>query len=154
MRKAGSSPVRRFLGYTSKAARYGVGLSSIVVAFAFLLLLLPFAAAQLYTGSISGTVNDPSGAVIASAHVEATDQDKGFAFTATTDASGRYLLRQLPPGRYKVSVEAANFQSQRKEAVKVDVNQNVAVDFSMKVGAAAQVVEVQAGGVELQTQDA
>jgi hypothetical protein len=154
MKKAGSSQVRRFLGHTSKAARYGVGLSSIVVAFAFLLLLLPFAAAQLYTGSISGTVNDPSGAVIPSTHVEATDQDKGFAFTATTDAAGRYLLRQLPPGRYKVSVEAANFQSQRKDGVKVDVNQNVEVDFSMKVGAAAQIVDVQAGGVELQTQDA
>jgi hypothetical protein len=118
------------------------------------LLFASLSNSQLYTGSITGTVTDPSGAVIGSARVDATDQEKGFSFTATVDSAGRYLIRQLPPGRYRVSVEAANFQSQRKEGVKVDVNQNVAVDFSMKVGAAAQVVEVQAGAVELQTQDA
>src|SRR6185436_18297035 len=115
--------------------------------------LASLASGQLYTGSISGTVTDPSGAVIPSARVSATDQDKGFSFTAGADASGRYLLRPIPPGKYKVQAEAANFQGQRKEEITVEVNQNISLDFSLKVGAANQVVDVEAGGVELQTQD-
>ena len=119
-----------------------------------LFLLTSLATSQLYTGSIAGTVTDPSGAVIPSASVNATDQNKGFAFTATTDSAGRYLLRPIPPGKYNISVEAPNFQSERKQEVTVEVNQSVTVDFSMKVGAANQVVDVEAGASELQTQDA
>jgi hypothetical protein len=122
--------------------------------FSFVLLLTTLANAQLYTGSIAGTVTDPSGAVIPAARVSATDQDKGFSFTAVADSSGRYLLRPIPPGKYKILAEATNFQGQRKEGVSVEVNQNVSVDFTLKVGAANQVVDVEAGGVELQTQDA
>ena len=106
------------------------------------------------TGSVSGTVTDPSGAVISGANITLVDQEKGFSYTAKTDASGRYLLRSIPPGKYRISVETPNFQSQRKDGITLDVNQNVAVDFSLKVGAASQVVDVQATGVELQTQDA
>jgi hypothetical protein len=128
--------------------------AAVLAALILSLFAAPRAAAQLYTGSISGSVTDPSGAMIPSAHVNATDQNKGFSFTAMTDPSGRYLLRPIPPGMYTVSVEAPNFQSQRKEGIKVDVNQSVNLDFAVKVGAQAQVVDVQAGGVELQTQDA
>ncbi len=153
MRNAKSSQVIRSSTRTPAAAQC-FQLLTIAVALVFSFLLLPGAAAQLYSGSISGTITDPSGAVIPMARVNATDQDKGFAFTATTDPSGRYLLRPIPPGTYSLDVEAANFQRQRSDAIKVDVNQNVTVDFSLKVGAASQVVDVQAGGAELQTQDA
>ena len=112
------------------------------------------ASAQLYTGSIAGTVTDPSGAVVASAHVTARDMDKGFTFPGTTDNGGRYLLRNIPPGRYSVSAEAAGFERQRKDGVVVAVSQNVAVDFSVKIGAASQTIDVQAQHVELQTEDA
>src|ERR1700687_6254046 len=91
------------------------------------------ASAQLYTGSIAGTVTDPSGAVVASAHVTARDMDKGFTFPGTTDNGGRYLLRHIPPGRYSVSAEGAGFERQRKDGVVVAVSQNVAVDFSVKM---------------------
>src|SRR5713101_9898681 len=96
--------------------------------FSLLFLLTSLASSQLYTGSIAGTVTDPTGAVIPSARVIATDQDKGFSFTAVADDSGRYLLRPIPPGSYSVSVEAPNFQNQRKEGIKMDVNQNASVD--------------------------
>ena len=119
-----------------------------------LLVLGCYASAQLYTGSITGTVTDPSGALVSGAQVKALDQEKGFAFSATSDSGGRYLVRELPPGHYRITVEAAGFQTALKEGVTIEVNQNAAVDFSLKVGAASQVVEVQAGAVELQTQDA
>lgn len=95
MRNAASSQVIRSSTRTPAAAQH-IQLLPIAVALVFSFLLLPGAAAQLYSGSISGTITDPSGAVIPMARVNATDQDKGFAFTATTDPSGRYLLRPIP----------------------------------------------------------
>ncbi|MBS1851838.1 MAG: TonB-dependent receptor [Acidobacteria bacterium] len=119
-----------------------------------LLVLVPVAGAQLYTGSISGTVSDPSGAVIPGATVKAVDQAKGFAFTATSDGAGRYLLRPIPPGRYTIAAESAGFQVLRKENIAISVNDNATIDFALQVGKTSEVVEVQSAGVQLQTQDA
>src|SRR5450755_2866128 len=104
--------------------------------FALLLLTfcLPALRAQLYTGSLSGTVTDPSGAAVPSANLTLTDVDKGFTYHATSDSEGRYLLGQVPPGTYNLSIETPNFQSQRKDAIKIDVNQNVSINFALKIG--------------------
>ena len=118
------------------------------------LCLVSLANAQLYAGSIAGTVTDSSGAVVPLASAVATDTDKGFTYKGTTDSSGRYVLRQVPPGTYEVTVEAPKFERQRKAGIVVAVNQNVGVDFSLKVGAESQIVDVQAQHVELQTEDA
>ena len=127
--------------------------SSVVLCFVLASCVLP-ARAQLYTGSIAGTVTDSSGAVVPGAHVVATDVDKGFAFPGTTDGAGRYLLPGIPPATYNASVEAAGFKKQRKDGVIITVNLNATVNFSLTVGAASQTIEVKASGVELQTQDA
>ena len=118
------------------------------------LLCLPVAHAQLYTGSIAGTVKDSSGAFLADAQIKATDAQKGFEFSATSDSSGRYTIRELPPSTYVVTASASGFKTQRQDNVRIDVNQNASVDFSMAVGALAEVVDVTAGAVELQTEDA
>ena len=127
--------------------------SFFVLCLALASFVLPVSA-QLYAGSIAGSVTDPSGAVVPAAHVIATDVDKGFAFSGTTDGAGRYLLRSIPPATYYVSAEASGFERQRKDGVVITVNLNVEVNFSLRVGAASQTVDVQARGVELQTQDA
>ena len=120
----------------------------------FVALFTSTGLAQLYTGSIAGTVTDSSSAVVANAKVVATDVDKGFAFSGTTDGAGRYLIRNVPPARYYVVAEAHGFEKQRKDGIVITVNLNATVDFSLKVGAESQTVEVKANGVELQTQDA
>jgi Carboxypeptidase regulatory-like domain len=125
-----------------------------ITVMAYCALFLPAARAQLYTGSISGTISDSSGAFIAGTQVQATDDAKGFSFTATSDAGGRYVIRPLPPANYTVSVTAKGFKTQRKTGITIAVNQNAAVDFSLSVGAFAEVVDVLAGAVELQTEDA
>jgi hypothetical protein len=79
--------------------RYRFG-HMVVTSFLATLTLLTFsclASAQLYTGSIAGTITDPSGAVISDAQVKAVDQEKGFAFTGKTDSSeDMWCARFLP----------------------------------------------------------
>lgn len=118
------------------------------------LLVSPIASAQLYTGSITGVVSDPSGAAIPGAKISLVDENKGFAFAGVTDANGRYVLRSIPPGTYKITVEATNFEGQTNNGVKLDVSQNVSVDFSLKIGSSKDIVEVRANAVQLQTEDA
>lgn len=158
MQKSSSSgdSSRKFLEldvHTLNSRRYPSRPVLVAALLAFVILVLP-ASAQLYTGSVAGTVSDSTGAVIQGAKLTLTDAQKGYAFTASTDEAGRYLIRQVPPGSYTLSVESSNFQSQRKDGLSVSINQNVSVDFSLKVGMPTQTVDVQAAGVELQTQDA
>lgn len=134
-------------GIRSSAAHLGIAI------FLALLFVLP-TSAQLYTGSITVTVTDPSGAVVSGAQIVATDTDKGFTYKGTTDSAGRSVLRSIPPGTYSITAEAPNFESQRKTGIVLAVNQNAGIDFTLKVGAASQTIEVQAQHVELQTEDA
>ncbi len=122
--------------------------------FSALFLLTSLATSQLYTGSISGTIKDPSAAVIVGAKVTVVDSEKGFSFNGVTDSQGHYLVRQLPPGRYDLTAQAPGFKGQKQDGVEVAVNANLAVDFSLAIGAADISVEVQSSGVQLQTQDA
>ena len=117
-------------------------------------LIAPVLKAQLYTGSVTGVVTDPSGGSIPSAKITLVDVNKGYSFTATTDATGRYLVRSVPPGSYKITAEASNFERESKDGVNVDVSQNVSIDFALKVGTTIDTVEVKADTVQLQTEDA
>ncbi|MDP9162073.1 MAG: Plug and carboxypeptidase regulatory-like domain-containing protein [Acidobacteriota bacterium] len=99
-------------------------------------------------------MTDSSGAVIASANVQLKDLDKGFVFTSPTDQSGRYVIRQVPPGRYRVTSQAPYFQPQVKDNVEISINENTSLDFVMKVGAQSQTIDVTSEAVQLETQDA
>src|SRR5256885_1081410 len=138
---------------TLQCSGVNLGLLCVGISLAFF-LLLPCSSAQLYTGSVSGTVTDSSGGVLPSAKITLIDEEKGFSFNAVSDSTGRYLLRSIPPGSYRISVEATNFKSQRQDGIKLDVNQNVSIDFSLSIGATTEVVEVKASAVHLQTEDA
>jgi hypothetical protein len=123
-----------------------------ILALAMALSVTAFA--QLYTGTVTGLVTDPSGAVVPNAQVKMVDEQKGYSFAATTDTTGRYLYRSVPPGTYKLSVQAQGFQTQEQSGVKLDVNQNVTVNFAIQVGTASQAVEVTEAAAVLSTQDA
>jgi len=110
--------------------------------------------AQLFTGSITGVVTDPTGAVVPGAKVLLTDVNKGYAYTATSDAVGRYVLTSLPPSTYKLSVEAQGFKTNVQDGIRLDVNQKVAIDVALQLGASVQTVEVTGAAPVLSTQDA
>jgi len=113
----------------------------------YLLLLCIFlfpalSARAQYTGTLSGTVTDNTGAVIPNAKVSVSDAVSGLARSAATDDHGSYIFHNLPYGNYTVVVRAPGFSPYRqvigiRSAIPVNLN------ISMKVGAAAQTVTVQ-----------
>jgi hypothetical protein len=109
---------------------------------------------QAYFGTVSGVLTDGTGAVVEGASVVLTDQQKGFMFHATSDSSGRYLFRSIPPGVYSVSAEAKGFGKALSARLKVDINENAIANLTLKVAGASQSVEVSAQGQAIQTQDA
>src|SRR5262249_61364115 len=94
------------------------GIRPIVCFFTICLALLFVASgeAQLYTGSITGVVQDPTGAVVPNASVTLVDTTKGLRYTATTEASGRYVLRSLPPSAYDIRVDPSGFRPKLRGA--------------------------------------
>jgi hypothetical protein len=109
---------------------------------------------QGYFGTVTGVLSDPTGAVIPGAKLTLTDQNKGYAFNATTDGAGRYLYRSVPPGIYSVTAEMPGFEKTVRTGIRVDVNQNATADLSLKVSSSSQTVEVNAQAQALDAQDA
>jgi Carboxypeptidase regulatory-like domain len=111
----------------------------------FWLLPLAVAGAQSGTsGALAGTVTDNSGAVIPHATVTATDLNTKTARTVETDASGRYLLSQINPATYQITVTVSEFVVASSEATPVGVGRTVTVNFTLSVRSASQTVEVTA----------
>ena len=121
---------------------------------ALLVLLCPLSHAQVYSGSITGVVTDPSGAVVPNAQVVLTDEEKGFTFKAATDNSGRYVLRNLPPGIYKLVVSAPGMRTNTKSGITINVGQNAEADVVFEVQGSVETVSVTGSAPLLQTQDA
>jgi len=99
---------------------------------------------QAYFGTVSGVLTDASGAVVEGAKVVLTDQEKGYTFNTTSDSSGRYLFRSIPPGLYSVWAEAKGFGKTVSARFKVDINENATTNLILKVSGASQSVQVSA----------
>jgi hypothetical protein len=110
--------------------------------------------AQAYFGTVGGLLTDTTGAVVQGAAVVLTDVQKGYTFTTTSDADGRYLFRSIPPGTYSVSVDAKGFGKTQSSRFKVDINENATTNLTLKVAGTAQTVEVSAHAENIQTEDA
>ena len=121
--------------------------------FAILFVSLPLLA-QVYTGSLTGIVTDPSGAVVPGAKIAVVDQDKGYTYNAVSANDGRYDIRSLPPGRYQLTAEAPGLQKTTRTGIVLNVGQNAEVNVTLQVSTASQTVEVSAAAEQLGTQDA
>src|SRR5947208_9936401 len=85
-------------------------------------IVLP-AAAQVITGTISGTVTDTSGSVIPEAKVTVTDTSTGLVRTGATGPDGQFVLPFLPVGVYTLRVERPGFKTSVREGIGLSVNQ-------------------------------
>src|SRR5579864_1093168 len=98
-----------------------------------IVLLLPvFLCAQSFRGSIRGKVTDPSGSLVASAKITATNRNTGLVRDTTTNAEGTYVLAELPAGIYDVRVEAAGF-APISQPVVVNIGLDTTADLSVTV---------------------
>ena len=108
--------------------------------FAFL-LCVAMAWAQTETGQITGTVMDPTGAVVPNAKVTLRGTATGFTRDGATNASGSYTFTNLLPGSYQITVSAPGFSTAQRQAV-LAVGSRVGLDISLEVGQAETVVQV------------
>lgn len=136
-----------------------VGISScmpkaLLAILAAAVLLTAVAQAQVDTGSITGTVADPSGAVLGGAKVTLTNVGTGATVSMSTGSDGIYKFAPVRIGTYKVDATAPGFETVSQTNVVVNIDANLLVNFSLKPGAAATTVEVTAAAPVLQTQDA
>jgi hypothetical protein len=107
--------------------------------------------AQTFRGAINGTVGDPSGAMVAAATVKATNVATGVTLTTTTTSDGQFAFQDLPPGTYKIVVNAAGFSTITTENVTVTAGEAYTLPVKLKVGETSTSVEVSAAALSLDT---
>jgi hypothetical protein len=103
------------------------------------------------TGSISGSVRDKSGAVLAHATVTVIQVATNYSRTVTTDPAGQFSVLALPPGRYDLSASVAGFEKGVIKNVDLNVNDALHFDFSLQVGSVSATIDVQADAQQVQT---
>ena len=112
----------------------------------------PIAFSQVTNAAIHGTVTDPSGAVIPGAKITALNTATGIAKTTTSDKSGYFIFPELQVGGpYTVTVSAVGFNNLMASGLTLNVNDNREVLASLKVGGAAQTVQVVATALQVET---
>jgi len=120
----------------------------------FLISVAVVGLAQVDTGSLVGTVKDATGALLPNVTVTATNTDTGIATAKKTEQSGDYVITPLHIGRYSVSVEATGFHREIRKDIVLDVQQTIRLDFSLKVGAVSETMEVTGATPLLETESA
>ena len=113
--------------------------------------LVSSSSAQQISGSIRGTVVDPTGAAVLGASVSATQTETGLNRIAMTDRSGEYVLVELPVGHYRLQVEGKGFQTYIQQGIILDVNETATIPVRLAVGAETQHVDVQADAQLIQS---
>jgi Carboxypeptidase regulatory-like domain/TonB-dependent Receptor Plug Domain len=119
----------------------------------FVLLQTQTVLGQVDQGSVSGTVQDSSGAVVPNARVTLLNKDVGLSLETTTKNSGEYIFTPVRIGNYSLSVTAPGFSTTTQENLSVNVEQHLQVNVQLKTGASAETVEVTTAPPQLQTDE-
>ena len=122
----------------------------------FLLACLLLAAqrvnAQAVSGTILGTVTDPSGAAVAGAKITLVHKATGTSRTFTSDATGEYIAPSLPIGAYTITAEMTGFSKLSLNDVQLGVDQKARIDLGLKVGQATDTVNIEGAVPLVQTE--
>lgn len=126
-----------------------------ILAVCFLSALLSFftiLAAQTSSGTISGRVVDPSGAAVPGAEVRLVNQATNAARVLTTTESGDFVITEVQPGTFTLTVKAAGFKQHEQKDLHLSASDRISTgDLLLQVGAVSEVVEVRAEGAQVQT---
>src|ERR1700739_4204895 len=124
------------------------GLLGLVV----LLLVSVSACFAQSTATLSGTVTDPSGAVVPGAQVTVHSLATGLDRQLVTDSAGLYVAPSLVPGDYQVQTKAAGFSTYTVKQVTLDVDQHVTVNMALAVSSAGETVQVEGAASQIESQ--
>jgi hypothetical protein len=124
-------------------------LARVLLATLFFTTILAWAS---ITGSISGEVLDPSGAVIPGATVVATDSQTGVQTKVSTDAQGFYNFPALPVGTYSLTVTQSGFKTYTRTGLVVDTNSQLRADVTLPVGAVNEKIEIRSDAEHVDTE--
>jgi hypothetical protein len=120
----------------------------------FAVLALSLSAfAQIQFSQLTGTVLDPSGAAIANVTVTASNVATDLKLTARTNGAGNYVIKEVPPGVYKITAEASGFRTITQTNITADVGTIAHVDFKLEMGKASEVIEVTGEAAAVDTDD-
>jgi hypothetical protein len=120
----------------------------------FAVVALSFSAfAQVQNGQFAGTITDPTGAAIANAKITIKNTGTDLTFSATTNASGNYLVNSVPIGTYTLTAEAPGFKTFTNNNIVLNAGTIAHVDFKLQIGKASEVVEVSGEVSAVNTED-
>ena len=128
--------------------------TSLAIAVGLVLLSSSPIHAQVDTGTILGTVTDPSGAVLGGATVTLTNEGTGASLSTTVGEDGGYKFTPVRIGSYKITATSQGFQTTERKNVVVNVGASVVANFELKPGQVTETVEVTTTTPVLETQDA
>ena len=128
----------------------------LVVALSCLFAMTPSAlfSQAASTGTVAGTVTDPTGAAVAGAAVSIIDPSTNDSRKTTTNEAGRYIFANVAPGTYNVTINKTGFRVTKFTGQVVNVGSALTLNATMELGSVSQIVEVTATGAELQTLNA
>src|ERR1035437_1178207 len=107
--------------------------------------------AQDISGTIGGTILDPSGATVPSAKVTITNTDRNQVLrTITTDATGSYSAPLIPVGQYSIKVEVKGFKTETRTGITLNVSDDLKINISLQVGSMSDTVTVEASSVNVE----
>ncbi|MBM3737154.1 MAG: TonB-dependent receptor [Acidobacteria bacterium] len=118
------------------------------------LLACCLAASAQRTASLTGTVSDASGAVVAGAAIHARNTQTGEGWQASSNNQGIYNLPLLPPGAYEVRIEKTGFKTHHRSGLVLETGVPSRVDIALEVGGVAESVTVSAEVPQLQAETA
>jgi len=102
-------------------------------------------------GNISGTVRDPSGAIVPNAEVTIKEENTGFTRVVNTGSDGIYSAQSLPVGRYTVSTAPQGFKTTVASNLELNVSQNLVVNLTVEVGQVSETVTVTTDAATVET---
>lgn len=111
-------------------------------------------AAQSPTGTMSGIVTDPAEAAIPGAEVIVVNDATRVQFSGKTNGEGIYVVPNLPPGNYRVQVSKVGFKTIIKPDIVVNVQDALAINFALPLGAVSEIVTIQGGAPLVNTESA
>lgn len=118
------------------------------------LLFVTTLVAQSPSATINGLVLDPSGAAIASANIVVVNDATGVQYTTKTNGEGIYVVPNLAPGPYRIQVSNSGFKTIIKPNIIVHVQDALAINFTLPIGAASEIVTVEGGAPLVNTENA